>query len=275
MFTSDKFLKFDRALNRSAYKAFCQLSPPPGYTPWNCQEARNYRFSNDSEIGKFYLRLYGGDGELLEAGRSLVRRLAWVTSRYPEFNAMCQAYQESQSYDPDDGAQELTPLAMEFAQIASSRRERWERLAWFLGEPAVPTELVLWRGVNNQRHDYVSDVIKAWKSGTSIDVRHNVLTSWSTQSGTAHAFAKRWGWGRHGAVVFRATIPFSDTIADKWLDDASFLVPWWTQDEVYVATSRPNSIVASMSDAVVWFAGKPYGYQNRAGLFSAWQDARR
>jgi hypothetical protein len=234
------------------------------------ERVRNYVPPEGSWLRDKYLDIWYDDVAEWEAGRDVVRALGFDSFNRPGPVAVREAflnvYVRNLEVEPDT-------LEDKVSILYDTREERWDYLAKKLGFER-PRMFRLYRGVTCDRYDYVSDVVNAWiaDNDDKFDFEHDVLTCWSTKKKTARSFAKK---NQHAAVMVKADVEFVNTLADKWVDDGAYILPWYFQDEVVVATAAPNSLRVFTRDAVVWFQGEEYNYSRRTELISAWQATQR
>lgn len=158
-----------------------------------------------------------------------------------------------------------TDLGKLVAQIASSRRSRWNNLAR-LENLKAPTGFHLYRGESSLRA--VEAVVRAWQDSKSDEMvyQNRSLTSWSMNSQVAQFF----GNDRDASVIYEAYIPMEQTFLDKWADGGNFVQHFFGQDEVVVGVA-PNSLKIPKQLITVTFKGKTYVYSQRSELVRAWK----
>jgi hypothetical protein len=229
------------------------------------QAAKRFSPRIGSELEATYLEIWGHDVDSWQLGRWTVARAAFLFEDHPDHMAMRQAYRKVVvlEEDPSDNSRIETAIH----RVYATRRERWTRLASKLDVP-FPEEFTLWRGVRFKHHDYVADVIEAWRAdkvSQTMPFAHRTLSSWTLDRKIAEAFT-----GKNDGVAVVAQIPFSNTLADKWVDDGAYIVPWSHQNEVLVATEEEDSITVLTKKAIVYFEGARYTFSQRQELFNAW-----
>jgi hypothetical protein len=258
------FREYNYKLDREAERCLQALGPDL----WR-DEVRDALIQHDFEEGSllrdYFDRIWTGNFEGLTNARRLLGVCGFDIEPRPNAVDLRLAFARVKN-----GGSPATELEVRIAKLLITRRDRWQILADMLGT-TIPDEFTLWRGVNNSRRDYVSDVYRAWKDDLPLKLIHRELTSWTTERSVAERFASGYGHDQTGAVVVRAQIPFVDTVADKWVDDGAFIVPWYAQNEVLVGTATPNSIIAIREDVIVWWRGVQYTYDERDEFFAAWQ----
>lgn len=168
------------------------------------------------------------------------------------------------------GQEPSTTLEKTVMDIYTTRHARWERLADKMGLDSVPKEFQLYRGVSSEF--FVEAVVKAWKDTSSPDMQipSHELSSWSLTRSTAEGF----GGNPNASVVYEANIPFERTLADKYVDDGTFITTFSHENEVVVATSEKNTLTTAKDKATVKFMGKTYTYAERNSLIAAWDAAQ-
>lgn len=157
------------------------------------------------------------------------------------------------------------PLQADLALLRETRALRWRALTG--GEP--PRALRLHRGVTGEGR--VREVARLWaQPGAShLPLRHHSLSSWSVDPKVALAFGQVSRGGSRGTVVMSLEVPFEQTLLDKWADGGHLLSKYGPQQEVVVATPRPNQLRVPKEDLVVFWEGRRYGYEDRAALLDA------
>lgn len=152
--------------------------------------------------------------------------------------------------------------------VYTTRQQRWSRLADKLGLAGPPKEFQLYRGVHGDR--FVESVVQAWRDsgGSDMQVPVHTLSSWSLTRNTAESFA-----GSGTSVIFEAQVPFARTLADKFVDDGSFITSFSRENEVVVALSEQNGLSTPKDKVTVTYQGKSYSYAERASLIQAWDAA--
>jgi hypothetical protein len=168
------------------------------------------------------------------------------------------------------GQDPSTPMEHTVTDIYTTRKARWERLANTMGLEAVPKEFQLYRGVSSEF--FVEAVVKAWRdtSSTDMQIPAHELSSWSLTRNTAEGF----GSNPKASVVYEANVPFERTLADKFVDDGTFITTFSRENEVVVALSEKNTLTTPKDKATVKFQGKTYTYAERASLIAAWDAAQ-
>jgi hypothetical protein len=168
------------------------------------------------------------------------------------------------------GQDPSTPMEHTVMDIYTTRKARWERLANTMGLDAVPKEFQLYRGVSSEF--FVEAVVKAWRdtSSTDMQIPAHELSSWSLTRNTAEGF----GSNPNASVVYEANVPFERTLADKFVDDGTFITSFSRENEVVVALSEKNTLTTPKDKATVKFQGKTYTYAERASLIAAWDAAQ-
>lgn len=159
-----------------------------------------------------------------------------------------------------------SPLEHTIFDIYTTRRERWLRLSDKLGLDGVPESFQLYRGTHSKR--ILEAVVTAWKDTqySEMQVPAHELSSWSMSRATAQSFA----FDSEHSVIFEAQIPFERTLADKFVDDGTFISPFFGEQEVVVATAQKNGITTPKDKVTILFQGKQYDYSQRADLIKAW-----
>ena len=191
----------------------------------------------------------------------------WANSTSPQQGSLRTAWEAvAQGHEPQSDTEK------QLFDLYQSRSDRWQKLAKLTGS-VPPTSFHLFRGVGSDQ--FVQDVINAWQdtSKQTMSVRHYSLSSWSLKPDIAEEFA-RFGRGQEApaAVVFEADVPFEHTLLDKWADGSTFVTRYPGQDEVVVATPKPNSLEIPKEKATVFLNGVRYGYADREALFKAWSQ---
>lgn len=163
-----------------------------------------------------------------------------------------------------------TPLEKAVFDIYTTRQDRWARLADTAGLGGVPKDFQLYRGVKGER--FVSAVIDAWRDtkGPDMQVPAYELSSWSLTRNIAESFAG----SSDAAVIFEAQVPFERTLADKYVDDGSFITSFSSENEVIVATAESNGLSTPKDKVTVTFKGQKYSYAEREALIQAWDAAQ-
>lgn len=167
-----------------------------------------------------------------------------------------------------NGADPQNALEQTIVDIYTSRPERWERLAQKMGLDSVPENFQLFRGVSSEF--FVEAVVNAWRDNTSSDMQIPAyeLSSWSLTRETAGGFAR----DPNAAVIFEANVPFERTLADKYVDDGSFISSFSHENEVVVAISEKNTLSTEKNKATVKFQGETYTYAERERLILTWDQ---
>lgn len=150
--------------------------------------------------------------------------------------------------------------------LYSSRPERWQRLSEMLGI-GTPDGFHLFRGMYGEH--MVRAVSEEWLDEThdAMRVPSRLLSSWSM----SRAAGREYSFDRHpnASVLFSADIQFANTLADKWVDDGSFIVPCFRECEVIVATADIDEIVVAKQDVEVMLNYKAYRFEDRHELANA------
>lgn len=150
--------------------------------------------------------------------------------------------------------------------LYSSRVERWQRLSNILGID-MPRGFRLFRGVHGE--DHVLSALEQWLDDSRSDMRvlSYPLTSWSLSRAAGKDYS--FNYYPHASVLFSANVQFANTLADKWVDDGSFILPHERECEVIVATPNNDEIVTSKIDVQVMFNNETYRFEDRYKLESA------
>lgn len=267
-FNSPAFLSYNDSLDQAARSICGRLnirSVADRFSP----RVRSYSPAPGSALYETFLPIWENEGEWL-AAREVLRMLAFDKFDRPGPREVKEAFLSvivrGEDPEPDSVGERV-------AIMYGSREDRWRRLAHRLGI-SFPDSFPLWRGMTCARYDYVADVVAAWSSEDSDEfpLEHDVLSSWSLSRRTAEIFAEK---DKNAAVIVRTDVDFFDTLADKWVDDGAYVVPWNLQSEVLVATSEPNSLTVYKGDTIVWYQGRRYTYTERTKLIAAWQASHR
>lgn len=153
------------------------------------------------------------------------------------------------------------------ATLHQSRRQRWERLSELTGIP-VPDAFVLYRGVQGPSH--VAAIIKAWhKDEPAIRAAAHSLSSWSVDPAIGHRFMGLMNTSI--GAIYTADVPFANTLADKWCDDASMAGTYRDEREVIVCTEPDTGIMVDPKRCVVQIDGQVYAYEDRDEAFAHYQ----
>lgn len=156
--------------------------------------------------------------------------------------------------------------------LISTRKERWRRLS-NRHRLANPASFRLYRGVKGGA--LAREIYNRWMSrpGNEMHIPVHVLSSWSMKRETALEFAGQTGAGQTG-VLYEAIVPIHKTLADKWLDDGSFVSGPSGECEVIVATNQPDTIMALRDKISVFVSGREFKYdQNLRPLDLALREA--
>jgi hypothetical protein len=164
-----------------------------------------------------------------------------------------------------EGQAPASPLEQTLVDMLATRKDRWARYAQRQGL-AMPDAFKLYRGVDGEYA--VKAVLDGWMdpAAKTMEVPLYDLTSWSMQYETADKFALQTA----ANVIYQAEIPFSDTVADKYVDGGAFIRWCFDQDEVVVGKPR-GGLHIPLQDATVEYKGKQYTYANRQALAEAWK----
>lgn len=131
----------------------------------------------------------------------------------------------------------------------------------------APDGFRVFRGMRGK--EVVQAVSEKWLDETHIDMRvaSKLLSSWSmsTAAGREYSFDRY----PNASVLFSADIQFANTIADKWVDDGSFILPCFRECEVIVATADVDEIIVAKRDVQVMFDYRTYRYEDRQELANA------
>jgi hypothetical protein len=147
------------------------------------------------------------------------------------------------------------------AEVLSTRRLRWERLARQL-QMSVPDGFIAYRGVGGMR--FVQAIVDVWENELEdITVVQHELASWSLVKASAQRFAN----DPHASVVYTAHIPFAQTFLDKWVDGGRFIKPYANQYEIIAGAPHPNGIVAKAKLCDICYKNRWYRYENRHEIF--------
>lgn len=232
-------------------------------------DVKTYSPPSGSYLDRKFKAVWGGDTVSWRSASFFVQNWAFEKSHAPFYRDLVAAWLKiAGDEDPE------TRLEISAAVLYLTRRERWQRLADGLHiEP--PTEFLLYRGVKGRV--FVEDVVNSWRlpGNTPLTLRHHPLTSWSLNLEKPEGFAIDHGRDRYAGVVHRAVVPFENTLADKFVDDSSFVVPWNDQNEVVVATSGPDVLLVDKFAAVVWYLARRYTYSERDELIRSWEAGKR
>jgi hypothetical protein len=158
-----------------------------------------------------------------------------------------------------------TDLENLISELSTTRRARWQRLASSQGLP-MPDAFKLYRGV---RGDYaVDEVLRSWMDDSTEQVRitNHELSSWSTDPAIADKFVH----GENTAAVYKADIPFDQTVLDKWSDGGPLVSLGYDQNEVVVGAAK-DSLTLPKRDITLTYKGQAYTYAQRNELLAAWQ----
>jgi hypothetical protein len=238
-----------RTLDQAAVRGLdAQLAPLAELTP-----------AAKQALTAFHAPVYADPAAQARAGKALG---GWVFGGQGKVD-MIQAFKKVGV----EGRAPASELEQAVAELAGTRKARWERLAAQTGV-AAPEAFHLYRGVNG---DYaVEAVVRAWAdpSAKAMTVPTHELASWSLDRGIAEAF----GDSRTASVIYEADVPFAKTLADKWVDGGPFVRLGLEQQEVVVAGAK-DAVALPVARAKVVFRGKTYTYADREALVDAWRRA--
>lgn len=152
------------------------------------------------------------------------------------------------------------------AEVLQTRRKRWEALSAQHGVP-FPETFHAFRGTGDNTGTVVPHMIAAWRNEQEpyMHTATHPAASWSLSKKAAEGF-----YGSHNGAFFETHIPFEKTLADKYVDDQSFLHSFGSDHEV-VAGGQKDNIIVPKSKTKVKYKGTEYTYDQRQSLFDAYK----
>jgi SPP1 gp7 family putative phage head morphogenesis protein len=231
---------------------------------WFLPQIKSFDAMHSNVLRERYLDIWGGDAAGWQEAQGIVRKYAFHKGQSVQHQALGDAFKRIMH-----GQAPTTAEGEALEHMLATRRQRWERLAASLGVD-VPDTFTVYRGLNGRK--YVESVAGAWRAGADapLTVQLRELTSWSLNRNAAGAFATEYGKNAAYGVIAEARFPFDMTVADKWVDDSAYIVPWAWQDEVTVGSPVVQDYAIDPTRAIVYFQGQRYTYAEREAFLAAW-----
>lgn len=213
---------------------------------------------------KYYRPLFQDD-PLCDQAQQLVTEWANSTSATP-FQAKHREAWESIAA----GQAPRSDLERVIQALRETRLQRWQRLGAKIGmEP--PQAFRLYRGVKSAT--MIDAAVHAWQdeAATTFELPLRTLSSWSMSQKAALEFSAAYGGSNERPwAVFEATVPFEQTLLDKWVDGSDFAAQFPGQAEVVVATRRENAITIDERAVSIYYQQKTYRYADREAFIQVW-----
>lgn len=158
--------------------------------------------------------------------------------------------------------------------IRTTRLQRWARLGERVGM-VPPQAFRLYRGVNSTI--MIDAVVQAWQNETATTciLPLRTLSSWSMSEKAAVEFSAAYGGSNEKPwAVFEATVPFEQTLLDKWVDGSDFATQFPGQAEVVVATRQENELRIDEKAITIYYQQKVYRYADRKDFIRIWASLK-
>jgi hypothetical protein len=156
--------------------------------------------------------------------------------------------------------------ALKVQEALQTRRDRWQKLSDTHGVP-FPETFHVHRGVSDSDGTILPHIIAAWQNEDEgyMHVKSHPAASWSLSKDAAKGF-----YGGTNGAMYETHVPFSQTLADKYVDDQSFLHSFPSEHEVVVG-GKKDSVIVPKSAVTAKYKGTEYSYAERQKLFDEWQ----
>jgi hypothetical protein len=213
---------------------------------------------------KYYRSLYQDDA-LCEQAQRLVTEWANTTST----TAYQAKHREAWEWIAA-GQSPRSDLERVIQSIRATRLQRWTRLGKRFGM-APPQAFRLYRGINSTM--MIDAAVQAWQdeATTTCALPLRTLSSWSLSEKAAVEFSAAYGGSNEKPwAVFEATVPFEQTLLDKWVDGSDFASQFPGQAEVVVSTRQENALSIDEKAITIYYQQKVYRYADRQAFIQKW-----
>ena len=155
--------------------------------------------------------------------------------------------------------------ALKVQEALQTRRDRWQKLSDTHGVP-FPETFHLHRGTADKDGTVLPHIISAWRSEDEpyMMAKAHPASSWSLSKDAAKGF-----YGHSSGALYETHVPFEQTLADKYVDDQSFLHSFSHEHEVVVGGHK-DGVIVPKSGVTAKYKGTEYSYGDRQKLFDEW-----